>query len=176
MHVSFQTRNEKRTEITGFPAFFTPITEEATSAPSKYRRCYQPADTYNIVDVHRVHKTLQKPDADRVGVWRSGCNGSEWEQRRRKWLNKIRESAHIFRACATWRMEKNTAGKSVVTQEVKTLRSRVNVITWPVRSRLGSSLREVPLAWPAENDRVDQPVSRLERRERRGEMSKEHQL
>ena len=74
-----------------------------------------------------------------------------------KCRNKIRESAHIFRACATWRMEKNTAGKSVVTQVAKTLKSRVNVITWHVRSRLGSSLREVPLAWPAENDRVDRP-------------------
>src|SRR5437899_1096117 len=57
-------------------------------------------------------------------------------------------------------MEKNTAGKSVVTQVAKTLKSRVNVITWHVRSRLGSSLREVPLAWPAENDRVDRPCSR----------------
>jgi hypothetical protein len=43
-------------------------------------------------------------------------------------------------------MEKNTAGKSVVTQEVKMLRSRVNVIIWHVRFRFGSSLREVPLA------------------------------
>jgi hypothetical protein len=48
-------------------------------------------------------------------------------------------------------MEKNTAGKSVVMQEVKTLRSRVNVIIWHVRSQFGSSLREVPLVWQAEN-------------------------
>jgi hypothetical protein len=67
-----------------------------------------------------------------------------------KCRNKIRESAHTFRAYATWRMEKNTADKSVVKQEVKTLKLRVNVITWHARSRLGSSLREVPLAWPAE--------------------------
>jgi hypothetical protein len=39
-------------------------------------------------------------------------------------------------------------------QEVKTLRSRVNVIVWHVRSQIASSLREVPLVWQAENDRV----------------------
>ena len=35
------------------------------------------------------------------------------------------------------------------------LRSRVNVIIWHVRSRFGSSLREVLLAWRVENDRAD---------------------
>jgi hypothetical protein len=56
-------------------------------------------------------------------------------------------------------MEKNTVEKPVVMQEVKTLTSRVNVTTWHVRSRFDSSLREVPLAWSAENDRVLRPGS-----------------
>jgi hypothetical protein len=90
-------------------------------------------------------KILQKPDLGGLEIWMqlSGTEGT-------KCRDKIRESAHIFRACATWGMEKNTADKSVVKQEVKTLRSRANVITWHVRSRFGSSLREVALAWPAE--------------------------
>jgi hypothetical protein len=94
-------------------------------------------------------KILQKPDVGRgwgLEIWMQ-LSGMEDTKCR----NKIRESAHIFRACATWQMEKNTADKSVVKQEVKTLRSRANVITWHVRSRFGSSLREVPPAWPAEN-------------------------
>jgi hypothetical protein len=103
----------------------------------------------------------------------------EMEQRRRKWRNKTRENAHIFRACATWRMEKNTADKSVARQGVKTLRLRVNVITWHVRSRFGSSFPEVPLAWPAEIDRVDRPSFRNWKDAtagRLGEVSKENQL
>jgi hypothetical protein len=93
VHVSFQTRNEKRTEITGSPASFTPITEEATFAPSKYRRCYQPADTYNIVDIHRGYKTLQKPDVDRVGFGDPDAmdrNGSKGEENGETKYEKVR--------------------------------------------------------------------------------------
>lgn len=76
------------------------------------------------------------------------------------------------------RMESNTAEQPVVMQEVKTLRSRVNVIIWHVRSRFGSSLREVPLAWPAENAQVDRPSLLTEDASAgcRGEVSKEKQL
>jgi hypothetical protein len=77
------------------------------------------------------------------------------------------------------RMEKNTADKSVVMQEVKTSRSRVSVIIWRVRSRFGSSVREVPLTWPAEVDRVDRPSFRNLKDAtaiRPGEVSKENQL
>jgi len=76
-------------------------------------------------------------------------------------------------------MEKNTADKSVVMPEVKTLRSRVSVIISRVRSRFGSSFREVPLAWPAEIDRVDRPSFRNWKDAtagRPGEVSKENQL
>jgi hypothetical protein len=76
------------------------------------------------------------------------CSGDRRnpERMKTKWRIKRSESAPIFRACAMSRMERNTAEQPVVMQEVKTLRSRVNVIIWHVRSQFGSSLREVPLA------------------------------
>jgi len=73
-------------------------------------------------------------------------------------------------------MEKNTADKSVVKQEVKTLRSRVSVITRHVRFRFGSSLREMPPVWPVEKDRVIGPFRGWNDGDRGGEMSKERQL
>jgi hypothetical protein len=77
------------------------------------------------------------------------------------------------------RMEKNTADKFVVMQEVKTLRSRVSVIIWRVRSRFGSLFREVPPTWPTEFDRVDRPSFRNWKDAtagRPGEVSKENQV
>jgi len=51
-------------------------------------------------------------------------------------------------------MEKNIAEKRAATQAVTTLKSPVNAIIRRVRSRFGSSRLELPLTWPADDDRL----------------------
>src|SRR5260370_15136739 len=52
-----------------------------------------------------------------------------------------------------WGVQKNTAESRAAMQEAKTWKSRANATTRCVHSYFGTSRLEVPLTWPADNDR-----------------------
>jgi hypothetical protein len=76
------------------------ISKDSPSAPSKYRRCYQPADTYNIVDFHREHKTLAKASCTSswgLEIWMQLIGMGAEEKKMAK--QNTRKCAHIPCLC-----------------------------------------------------------------------------
>jgi hypothetical protein len=79
---------------------------------------------------------------------------SELERKESKWQIKKARNARTYRACAMYRMEKNTAEMPVVMREAKMWRLRVNPATRHVRSHFGSLNLVAAPNWSAKNPRL----------------------